>query len=119
MKWPWVARWRYDQVADALRRADASRGKWARQSAMHAGNSAGARAYLDSLLVAYGLLDSTWTDGVPERERWVVENMNWALATAVQFRETEQAGGMMGTGYINGLVADRKRLHELRERKLP
>lgn len=119
MKWPWVARWRYDQMAEALFRADAARDRWGTKAATAAGQAAAAQQHLDNLLVALGVLDSDWMAQHSTREAWAVANLNYVLAVAVQFRETEQAGGMKGTGYINGLVDRQRHNREHIERRLP
>jgi len=119
--WPLVASWRYKQVVAALERQDAHCERFARERDVARYDRLQALAMLDSLLVAFGLLDSEWVDAGERvgRDRWVIDDMNYRLATAVQFRETEQAGGMKGTGYVNGLVSRARRNREQIERRLP
>lgn len=91
---------------------------WAREADEHAKRQR-ALDHLDSLMLAFGLLDSDWVEQRQDRAGWVTADMNWRLATAVQFRETEQDGGMAGTGYVNRMVSRAKRNREQIERRLP
>lgn len=105
MKWPWVSRKRLDS---ALLSAEAHHAL----AEHHKVQRDAARARLDDVLAALGVFGQHETgspvyDPTNERVEAARRHLDDVLIEAVQWRETSQAGGMAGTGYI----AKRARSH--------
>jgi hypothetical protein len=98
-----------EQAASAAH--DARRSAEARRDA--------ARALVDAILVAAGQYGAEFTKGDPARLAKAEADMDAVFAQAVQWRETEHFGGMMGSGYVAMLLRRATTMQDRAERHLP
>lgn len=112
MNWPLVSRKRLLAAEQAAKAADgARRSAEARRDA--------ARALVDAILVAGGQYGTAFTQNDPARLAKAEADMDAVFAQAVRWRETDQFGGMMGTGYVARLLQTATTMQQRAERPLP
>lgn len=78
-----------------------------------------ARDQVDSLLIVHGLFGDRVTGGREDRALVVQAMLDERLTKAVHFRETTQAGGMAGTGYVQARINATAAQLWINERHLP
>lgn len=90
MRWPWVSR-------RTLERAEA---RHTVERAHLVARTESARWMLDQVLTTMAVFGDDPTGGDPAKIAAAQAHLDQVLTSAVLWRETEQAGGMAGTGYI-------------------
>jgi hypothetical protein len=78
-----------------------------------------ARALVDAILLAGGQYGTAFTRNDPQRIAKAEADMDAVFTQAVIWRETDQFGGMMGTGYVRRLLQTATTMQDRAERPLP